>query len=100
MNPHKARESLADRRHFIRRLRRNSGGGKGGPRCRTHTASPEILVVTHKRTEEAMSGNAAKAWNSTDRRQFIGGSDARIIMGQDGNASIHVHRRLKNPHKS
>jgi predicted phage-related endonuclease len=36
----------------------------------------------------------------TDRRQFIGGSDARIIMGQDGNASIHVHRRLKNPHKS
>jgi hypothetical protein len=35
-----------------------------------------------------------------DRRDFIGGSDARIIMGQDGNASIHVHRRLKNPHKS
>ncbi len=35
-----------------------------------------------------------------DRRRFIGGSDARIIMGQDGNASIHVHRRLKNPHKS
>jgi hypothetical protein len=55
-----------------------------------------ILVETRKPTEEAMSGNAAKAWNSTDRRQFIGGSDARIIMGQDGNASIHVHRRLKN----
>jgi hypothetical protein len=35
-----------------------------------------------------------------NRRSFIGGSDARIIMGQDGNASIHVHRRLKNPHKS
>jgi hypothetical protein len=34
------------------------------------------------------------------RRSFIGGSDARVIMGQDGNASIHVHRRLKNPHKS
>ena len=47
-----------------------------------------------------MLGNAAKAWNSTDRRQFIGGSDARIIMGQDGKASIRVHRRLKNPHKS
>jgi hypothetical protein len=33
------------------------------------------------------------------RRDFIGGSDARIIMGQDGKASIRVHRRLKNPHK-
>ena len=34
-----------------------------------------------------------------DRRHFIGGSDARIIMGQDEKASIRVHRRLKNPHK-
>jgi hypothetical protein len=33
------------------------------------------------------------------RRDFIGGSDARIIMGQDEKASIRVHRRLKNPHK-
>jgi predicted phage-related endonuclease len=49
--------------------------------------------------EEAMSGNAAKAWNSTDRRQFIGGSDARIIMGQDEEASIRVCRRLKNQHE-
>ena len=37
--------------------------------------------------------------NHTDRRDFIGGSDARIIMGQDEKASIRVHRRLKNPHK-
>ena len=37
-----------------------------------------------------MSGNAAKAWNSTDRRQFIGGSDARIIMGQDEKALIRL----------
>jgi hypothetical protein len=35
----------------------------------------------------------------SSRRDFIGGSDARIIMGQDGKASIRVHRRLKNPHK-
>jgi hypothetical protein len=28
-----------------------------------------------------------------------GGSDARIVMGQDEKASIRVHRRLKNPHK-
>jgi predicted phage-related endonuclease len=29
-----------------------------------------------------MSENAAKAWNSTDRRRFIGGSDAPLIMGR------------------
>ena len=37
--------------------------------------------------------------NCVDRRQFIGGSDARIIMGQDEKASIRVHRRLKDPRK-
>jgi hypothetical protein len=37
--------------------------------------------------------------NSADRRHFVGGSDARIIMGQDEKASIGVHRRLKNPHE-
>jgi hypothetical protein len=31
-----------------------------------------------------------KAWNSTDRRQFIGGSDARIIMDQDEKALIRL----------
>jgi hypothetical protein len=36
--------------------------------------------------------------DSAARRDFIGGSDARIIMGQDEKASIRVHRRLKNPH--
>ena len=46
-----------------------------------------------------MSGNPRRTWNNTDRRDFIGGSDARIIMGQDGKASIGVHRRLKNPHE-
>jgi predicted phage-related endonuclease len=37
--------------------------------------------------------------SNDQRRDFIGGSDARIIMGQDEKASIRVHRRLKNPHK-
>src|ERR1700733_1909303 len=37
-----------------------------------------------------MSGNPAKAWNNTDRRDFIGGSDARIIMGQDEKALIRL----------
>jgi hypothetical protein len=42
-----------------------------------------------------MSGNAAKAWNSTDRRQFIGGSDARIIMGQDEKALIRLWKEKR-----
>jgi predicted phage-related endonuclease len=42
-----------------------------------------------------MSANRKRNWNKTDRRDFIGGSDARIIMGQDEKASTHVHRRLK-----
>jgi hypothetical protein len=41
----------------------------------------------------------AKSDSQLSRRSFIGGSDARIIMGQDGKASIPVHRRLKNPHE-
>jgi predicted phage-related endonuclease len=42
-----------------------------------------------------MSGNAAKAWNSIDRRQFIGGSDARIIMGQDEKALIRLSQEKR-----
>jgi hypothetical protein len=45
-----------------------------------------------------MSQAVSKSLNRFDRRDFIGGSDARIIMGQDEKASIHVHRRLRNPH--
>src|SRR5271157_3467275 len=55
----------------------------------TESAVNSNLTV-RKTMEEAMSGNAAKAWNSTDRRQFIGGSDARIIMGQDEKALIRL----------
>jgi hypothetical protein len=46
-----------------------------------------------------MLDGSAKCRIHVDRRHFIGGSDARIIMGQDEKASIRVHRRLKNPHK-
>jgi predicted phage-related endonuclease len=46
-----------------------------------------------------MSGIPKRTLNHTDRRSLIGGSDARIIMGQDEKASIRVHRRLRNPHK-
>jgi hypothetical protein len=41
----------------------------------------------------------AASRTQSSRRDFIGGSDARIIMGQDKKASIRVHRRLRNPHK-
>src|ERR1700716_1967838 len=40
--------------------------------------------------EDAMLGNPAKASNRTDRRSFIGGSDARIIIGQDEKALIRL----------
>ena len=73
--------------------------GRNHHRCRRRAASPAILVAIREPTEDAMSGNPRRNWNNTDRRDFIGGSDARIIMGQDGKASIRVHRRLKNPHK-
>jgi predicted phage-related endonuclease len=38
-------------------------------------------------TESAM---LERSKNHTDRRQFIGGSDARIIMGQDEKALIRL----------
>jgi predicted phage-related endonuclease len=37
-----------------------------------------------------MPGNSTKVRNHTDRRDFIGGSDARIIMGQDEKALIRL----------
>src|ERR1700745_1244724 len=37
-----------------------------------------------------MSGNPKKNWNNTDRRSFIGGSDARVIMGRNEKALIRL----------
>src|ERR1700735_2862164 len=37
-----------------------------------------------------MSANTRRNWNNTDRRDFIGGSDARIVMGQDEKALIRL----------
>jgi hypothetical protein len=59
------------------------------------TALPAISVAIREPTEDAMSANPKGNWNKTDRRDFIGGSDARIIMGQDEKASIRVRRRVK-----
>ena len=37
-----------------------------------------------------MLGNSAKTWNRTDRRHFLGGSDARVIMGDDEAALLRL----------
>jgi predicted phage-related endonuclease len=37
-----------------------------------------------------MAGNSSALRYGTDRRHFIGGSDARIIMGQDEKALIRL----------
>ena len=37
-----------------------------------------------------MLDKSLKGWNQADRRHFIGGSDARIIMGNDETALIHL----------
>jgi hypothetical protein len=50
---------------------------------RAATGSPAISVVIREPTEDAMSGNPRRNWNNPGRRDFIGGSDARTIMGQD-----------------
>ncbi len=42
-----------------------------------------------------MFDNSTKAWNSTDRRRFIGGSDARVIMGEDEAALVRLWREKR-----
>jgi predicted phage-related endonuclease len=39
--------------------------------------------------------NSVKAFNPPDRRAFIGGSDARIIMGDDENALLRLWREKR-----
>src|SRR6202162_1226833 len=45
--------------------------------------------------EEAMLGNSTKSCNQTDRRHFIGGADARIIMGADEGALARLWREKR-----
>jgi predicted phage-related endonuclease len=45
--------------------------------------------------ENAMSDNSVKAWKPADRRFFIGGSDARIIMGGDEAALVQLWREKR-----
>src|ERR1700738_5358932 len=42
-----------------------------------------------------MSQAASKSFNSFDRRHFIGGSDARVIMGQDEKALIRLWKEKR-----
>jgi predicted phage-related endonuclease len=42
-----------------------------------------------------MLDDSANAWNPTDRRHFVGGSDARIIMGNDEGALLRLWREKR-----
>src|SRR6059058_5027646 len=45
--------------------------------------------------ENAMSDNSAEAWKPADRRFFVGGSDARIIMGDHEAALVRLWREKR-----
>src|SRR5262249_11586644 len=45
--------------------------------------------------ENAMSDNSGKAWKPAERRFFIGGSDARVIMGSDEAALVRLWREKR-----
>src|SRR3954453_22135039 len=51
-----------------------------------------LLKVLPETVEDVMSIPAALDQNSLDRRAFIGGSDARIIMGDDERALLRLWR--------
>jgi predicted phage-related endonuclease len=42
-----------------------------------------------------MLGSGAKVWNRVDRRYFIGGSDAKVIMGDDEVALVRLWREKR-----
>ena len=42
-----------------------------------------------------MLDRSAKIWNHADRRHFIGGSDARIIMGADEGTLLRLWREKR-----
>jgi YqaJ-like viral recombinase domain len=48
-----------------------------------------------KTMENVMASNAASVEKSVDRRPFVGGSDARIIMGDNENALIRLWREKR-----
>ena len=42
-----------------------------------------------------MIKDSTKAWNRADRQRFIGGSDARVIMGDDATALLRLWREKR-----
>ena len=56
------------------------------------------MTQAENRNITNLSGRTVAAGLS-NRHTFVGGSDARIIVGDDEKASMRVHRCLKNPHK-
>jgi hypothetical protein len=51
--------------------------------------------TVREESEYAMLDNLAEGWGPTDRRHFIGGSDARIIMGEDEAALLRLWREKR-----
>jgi predicted phage-related endonuclease len=57
-------------------------------------SAPKILGTLQESTEVVSAGNAAKG-RSSRHRYFIGGSDARIIMGEDQAALVRLWREKR-----
>ena len=56
------------------------------------------MVNNHKgvyHPEHKMSGNTSDSHRFIDRRSFIGGSDARIIMGDDDATLVRLWREKR-----
>src|SRR5262249_14231103 len=49
----------------------------------------------HERTYHLMPSNTQEIRKLTERRSFIGGSDARIIMGDDETALVRLWREKR-----
>jgi len=63
--------------------------GGGGPISPSPIARLDAAFI-REATEDAMLDRSGNGLNSTRRRHFIGGSDARIIMGDDEAALLRL----------
>src|SRR6266436_292701 len=54
-----------------------------------------MVLTLRETTEDVMSKSGAKIQKFVDRRSFIGGSDARIIMGSDEGALLRLWREKR-----
>ena len=79
----------------IRRRSESKFRGQLHPYGKARSARPPTTRTVREATENAMFDNSAKAWHAINRRHFIGGSDARIIMGDDEAALLRLWREKR-----